>query len=39
MAAIEASDLGNIPIDVARLRRWLTAQPELIHLPDHQPIC
>ena len=39
MAAIEASDLGNIPIDLARLRRWLTAQPELIQLPERQPIC
>ncbi len=39
MAAIEANDLGNIPIDLERLRRWLTAQPELIHLPDRQPIC
>ncbi len=39
MAAIEASDLGNIPIDLERLRRWLTAQPELIHLPERQPIC
>ncbi len=37
MAAIEASDLGNIPIDLERLRRWLNAQPELIQLHERQP--
>ena len=30
LAAIEAGELGNLPIDAARLRRWLASRPELI---------
>ncbi len=38
MAAIEAGDIGNIPIDLARLRRCLETRPELIESPTAQPV-
>lgn len=38
MAAIEAGDIGNIPIDAARLRRWLETRPELIESRELQTV-